>query len=347
MFYKGECEHAVRRDRTRAIGMQSALLRCRHALHAIGETGGSGGPVRSAYTTGPPARPPNPAIAVDARLGHRAGAAGLFLPRPALGEETIMQTTLIHSAETIRAHFAPDSWQARFFESFHRDLNSKERTFPCTFGSLGSERGGLRFLFVEDFRSGLRTSTVLGADAAGVHRRVQVDRPDDVAGVLLQPRREAARPSSSTSRRSGTCCSSCTSATQAPVAGRYPDRSQRSGLGVLLRRRHASSWSATRRCTSTGSAAGRWVSTSLPAALGVRGHHRRHQGRPGGATGDPQAPAQLRPDRSLPEAGQLRRRDQPRVAAVFHPGPQRDRAETGARSTSPASTGSRGDETTR
>lgn len=64
-----------------------------------------------------------------------------------------MQTTLIHSAETIRAHFAPDSWQARFFESFHHDLSSKERTFPCTFGSLGSERGGLRFLFLEDFRS--------------------------------------------------------------------------------------------------------------------------------------------------------------------------------------------------
>jgi FPC/CPF motif-containing protein YcgG len=64
-----------------------------------------------------------------------------------------MQTTLIHSADTIRAHFAPDSWQARFFESFHRDLGSKEKTFPCTFGTLGSQRGGLRFLFLEDFRS--------------------------------------------------------------------------------------------------------------------------------------------------------------------------------------------------
>lgn len=64
-----------------------------------------------------------------------------------------MQTTQIHSAETIRAHFAPDSWQARFFESFHRDLSSKERTFPCTFGTLADERGGLRFLFLDDFRS--------------------------------------------------------------------------------------------------------------------------------------------------------------------------------------------------
>jgi FPC/CPF motif-containing protein YcgG len=64
----------------------------------------------------------------------------------------MQQMILIHSAATIPGSFAPDSWQAQFFDSFQRDLTSKERTFPCTFGSLGSERGGLRFLFLEDFR---------------------------------------------------------------------------------------------------------------------------------------------------------------------------------------------------
>ncbi len=64
----------------------------------------------------------------------------------------MQQMILIHSAATVHATFAPDSWQVRFFDSFQRDLTSKERTFPCTFGSLGSERDGLRFLFLEDFR---------------------------------------------------------------------------------------------------------------------------------------------------------------------------------------------------
>ncbi len=64
-----------------------------------------------------------------------------------------MGTTVIHSAETIRASFSPGSWQRTFFENFHGDLTSNERTFPCTFGTLGAQRGGLRFVFLDDFRS--------------------------------------------------------------------------------------------------------------------------------------------------------------------------------------------------
>src|ERR1700690_2324289 len=90
--------------------------------------------------------------AACARPATSRRSSGPFLAPTISEKNRTMQTTMIHSAETIRAHFAPESWQARFFESFHHDLSSKERIFPCTFGSLGSERGGLRFLFLDDFR---------------------------------------------------------------------------------------------------------------------------------------------------------------------------------------------------